>query len=801
MPRTHFHPTPRHRALPVAALTLAACACALLTGCRSATLTDSPERLPYALTPTTPMSVYSGSFEAVDLDGDGVDEEIKYDEGIGGAAFLSVARLKGNQFYNLHTRHLMSAGGVCGVADITGDGTPELIWWWHESRERVRVIATEVLAEETRATLRELHSVEFDTEGALLPDRRWGATVAMNGEYSFDGDGVTDALSLVANAGITLRPREILLWDFNRGIAWRLPTGATPTGGKAVVDITGDGRQELVIGLESPGNGASEGIWNDGHAYLIAVDTDGGLLWSHELAGYSSNIELATADLDGNGTVEIVTALNYHSEADHVSPELAVWGGSDGALLDTLRTGCPVNAVLVERCAEGNRIFAGSADGALRRIKWEPGALTIENELDCGDAVEDIAAVSFDPALAGWSLVAGTGRGKVAVLDEKLTPLALTQVDEIIDGSNLLRPTAAWTSAGPVKGLIVRTRNKTHRYALVRRPLQTWIRLLAAAIATVAAVAAVPASRRATLAVLRRWLLPKNTRDESIEALLAALATAGHGKLAATSTPRRLRRQFEMICAQDGDVPEAFEARFMDAVANARDVGVPGLETIARLSERVGTAPAHTGRLSSALRTLNRLLCDLPARLPDESGALSLGSALDRILPTIDGALLGIKSAVESERSSSLGVELGRVLDSRRDELEQLNVELEAPNPRALRSARVLGTPGEMTFVLDNLLGNATSAMADAPLRRLRISVEVGQERVTLGIEDTGKGIPESMHEQVFARGVSGRAGGGHGLWASREILGRRGGKIELVRSVPGEGTVFEVELRLCQGE
>jgi signal transduction histidine kinase len=70
---------------------------------------------------------------------------------------------------------------------------------------------------------------------------------------------------------------------------------------------------------------------------------------------------------------------------------------------------------------------------------------------------------------------------------------------------------------------------------------------------------------------------------------------------------------------------------------------------------------------------------------------------------------------------------------------------------------------------------------------------------VTLSVEDTGEGIAESMHEQVFTRGVSDREGGGHGLSASRETLGRRGGKIRLVRSSPGEGAVFEVKLRLWQ--
>ncbi|MCK4681357.1 hypothetical protein KAT82_09525, partial [bacterium] len=90
---------------------------------------------------------YSGSFSVADLDGDGVDEAVKYDAGFGGAAYLSVARIQGNQFYALMTKHLMSKGGVCGFTEITGDDPPELIWWWQTSRDEVRVFASEVVVE------------------------------------------------------------------------------------------------------------------------------------------------------------------------------------------------------------------------------------------------------------------------------------------------------------------------------------------------------------------------------------------------------------------------------------------------------------------------------------------------------------------------------------------------------------------------------------------------------------------------------------------------------------------------------
>jgi hypothetical protein len=40
--------------------------------------------------------------------------------------------------------------------------------------------------------------------------------------------------------------------------------------------------------------------------------------------GYSSGVELAADDLNGDGTIEVVTALNYHSELNPTDPELAI---------------------------------------------------------------------------------------------------------------------------------------------------------------------------------------------------------------------------------------------------------------------------------------------------------------------------------------------------------------------------------------------------------------------------------------------------------------------------------------------
>lgn len=771
----------------------------LAAGCgRGPSSLPPGEALPYELVLAVPTATYPGWVVTADFDGDGVDEEIKYDAGTGGASFLSVARVGTDQLYSLDTINMMSKGGICGLVETTGDRAPELLWWWQTSRESVSVFVSGVAVDQASAELSELHALRVGTEGNLLPDGQWGGDIFLIGSFELDGEPGLDALAIGVSAGITYDPREIRLWNIRSGeIEWRLPTGATPTGGRATADIDGDGEQELLVCLEAPGNRVTAGDWDDLHSYVVAVDLDGAVRWWHRLGGYSSDVDVATADLDGDGTAEVVTGLSYHSEADVGGPEISVWNGPDGALLDTLRAGCPVNIVETIECSEGPRVFAGASDGRLIRLRWRNGALEQERVLHCGDAVEVIAPAALAPVFDETRVVVGMGKGGIAVVDEWLRPLAASRVDGNIEGFNRVWQTALPADNGAVTGVLVRTANNTYRLKVVRKPVPLRLRVLLPLLAVAAVGAAVPRTRRASIARLRRWLLPKQSRDESIEELLSALATAGHGKLAVTSTLRRLHRQCSAIGS--GDVSETFENRLLDAVRNLADVGLPGLEEIHRLSERVGTAPADTARLASDVKAIRSIVAGLPEGLPAPAEAAALEKRLEEALAGVDAALQRIKSAAERERSSSLGLELERALSARRQEIEEMGVELEAPSPGALKSARVVGTSRELSFVLDNLIGNAIAAMRGQSERRLRVSAEFGGGKVALRFEDSGNGIPACRREQIFAPGVSDREGGGHGLAASREMLGARGGAVELVESAPGRGAVFEVRLRLWQ--
>ncbi|MDX6439110.1 MAG: hypothetical protein QOF45_1693 [Gaiellaceae bacterium] len=104
--------------------------------------------------------------------------------------------------------------------------------------------------------------------------------------------------------------------------------------------------------------------------------------------------------------------------------------------------------------------------------------------------------------------------------------------------------------------------------------------------------------------------------------------------------------------------------------------------------------------------------------------------------------------------------------------------------------------------VLVNLVENAVKYSPGGGRVELEITSEAGRAR--FAVRDRGLGIPASEHERIFekffrldpnlSRGVGGT---GLGLYISREIVWRMGGRLR-VESEPGRGSTFMFELPLA---
>jgi signal transduction histidine kinase len=103
----------------------------------------------------------------------------------------------------------------------------------------------------------------------------------------------------------------------------------------------------------------------------------------------------------------------------------------------------------------------------------------------------------------------------------------------------------------------------------------------------------------------------------------------------------------------------------------------------------------------------------------------------------------------------------------------------------------------EWQQVLINLINNAIDALdgTNASHKRIEIGVKQEDKIVKISIRDSGPGIKAGQELKIFDLMVSDKpTGSGIGLWLSKNIIDRFGGKITAHNPVNG-GACFIIEL------
>jgi PAS domain S-box-containing protein len=165
-----------------------------------------------------------------------------------------------------------------------------------------------------------------------------------------------------------------------------------------------------------------------------------------------------------------------------------------------------------------------------------------------------------------------------------------------------------------------------------------------------------------------------------------------------------------------------------------------------------------------------------------------LASRLDSGAATVS---IGRTDATELARGVLAAAETHRPPD-----VELVLLAPEPPGPH------VAADPDGLRQVLVNLVENAVKYSPNGG--RVELDLEQVDGRVRFAVRDRGLGIPESEQERIFekffrldpnlSRGVGGT---GLGLYISRELVRRMGGRIR-VDSEPGRGSTFSFELPLA---
>lgn len=125
----------------------------------------------------------------------------------------------------------------------------------------------------------------------------------------------------------------------------------------------------------------------------------------------------------------------------------------------------------------------------------------------------------------------------------------------------------------------------------------------------------------------------------------------------------------------------------------------------------------------------------------------------------------------------------------------QLLVDQSSEFPRYIR-----GDEGRLRQVLINLVGNAVKFTGEGGVTvRFGLKPNGQQRRLLIEVEDTGPGIKYDDQERIFEPFVqigehAAQKGTGLGLTITKQFVQLMGGTVSLA-SVPGEGSVFRVEL------
>ncbi|MGB9712725.1 MAG: sensor histidine kinase [Dissulfurimicrobium sp.] len=112
-------------------------------------------------------------------------------------------------------------------------------------------------------------------------------------------------------------------------------------------------------------------------------------------------------------------------------------------------------------------------------------------------------------------------------------------------------------------------------------------------------------------------------------------------------------------------------------------------------------------------------------------------------------------------------------------------------------SVPIMGNPGQLQQVFVNIILNALQAMKNGGVLGVKVSSLDKKGKAVVEISDTGPGIPQDVKEHMFEPFFTTKADGtGLGLSVSYGIIKEHKGEI-VVKSEPGHGSVFEVELPL----
>ncbi|MBD3221216.1 hypothetical protein GF314_08225 [bacterium] len=773
------------RALMIGLLAVASLAC--LAGCSDQRLSWLPYEFqatpkPFGVRPNERPQPGPSHLWA-DLDGDG------FEELFGAAPAGFTCKKPTYPWPQVAWQHPLPAwlpeheppGMLCLDYDLEGDGRPDLVITAAGSLG-LRWL-TQVVDPSTGYVKAEF---TLEIEDGRRRDGRWdGFLVPMGGvPGGVRGGGL---VLFVVSVGFDVDGRGLWAVEPTTGeIVWQVETGPAPDYDSQLVDLDHDGRREIVIGGRGVDNRAGGRIngASDDSSHVMVFDDRGRSLWQHAMAAYPSGVQLAMADVDRDGVLDVIAAGGCHATDDGI---LRVYAGMTGELIGAREFESTVSDLLVEpgpddtmRLVVCERLggvgrYEVSRDGRIERLR----RVVFDSEFSYAEFQR--ARVSGKPLLVGRLQDVG-----IAVLTPDLAVAAFLEYDDEHANRD---PIKFWQLDAGAPILV--SASHPGRSFVLRRARWPWYVGGATVLALAVPVGlAVRRRRRPIGAALERELGLR---------LLERLQTLRHENFGTLHNLSRLV-WFCESALEDHLEPRPPSGQILQAVADTRETTLRRLEEIVALAGQANVREHRVASLADSGDTLRAVLARCRPDVP-----LDLAVLLQE-LRTIHQALqvesANVRADIEARFEADLPGAFAAVLRAQQLVLEESAVtarvqgEVVAPatwRPAGSHAVRCDGD--DLCFMLDNLVGNAIRAMAGSRERELRLAWRADGLRTVVTVEDTGCGIPPEDWPRVLAGEASTRDGGGFGLKRTREILTLFRGSLDIVDSRPGRGTTFELRL------
>jgi len=770
-------------------------------------LTGDPGHLPYEAQPFSHYDIgvqedrmFGPPGVLFDVDGDGYQDLIRSNAGY----VVAVGHTLGHcvTYYQTNfppefCREGKPSFSLAGDLDLDGDGQTEVVVTGrNEDRSLWRFWILDPYSGEIEGS--------FDLKGGedFRPDGNWDGTYRVVGmlECSVDGKDRT-ALIVLVNIGYDIEGRGVLAVDPWTGeILWRFVTGPNPLPRAAkVVDLDLDGNREVVIYGRAPDNlnGRLINGFSDNESRLFVLDNQGELLWTQHLGGSYGSGHLITADLNGDGPVEIITATYTTPE---VWGEVVVWSPDGESLARHTVSNQYQDVILVPGTEDRSSLLAVSArSGAIHVLEFDPPELRLVAEV-MTDELPFLNCVADILPPTGSELVFSTPDGTTWFLDREFRPLARLEGDPK-GGYSLMN---TWQLALGLD-LLVRESGPGFPLVLAKAPSPPLNKGLIAALTTIALLLLAGFIYWRMIRTIRRTD-PIVMREVRLN-LLDDLQLSSHGAVAPLKCLRRLIWQLNAMISGLGDNP-SIEVRLRETWTECVENAIPHLAGILDRARLAGLAGSNVDFAARSLAKTGLLLEKLEEESFQVSYFKTVAEELNIEATRADDALKDLRQEVSGFFHTDLATTVTRVLRANSLVLEENDVTIQTgflaqaaagsdnfSTQSTNSSVTCLIDPVELDFVLDNLVGNAVRAMKDATHKNLAVTWSLADGMVTVDVRDTGCGIPDEHRDRIMETQFSTRQGGGEGLPRSRKILRKYGGGLMILDTAKGHGSTFRVTL------